>query len=110
MVLSNDIQEKLKAHRDEKAQQSNQNNSESGKKFSTEELEKISSIKNAYDAITLRMGQVHFELGSLTDEKAELENQFSKNREEEIGFAKQLTEKYGKGSLDISTGIFTPTE
>ena len=39
-----------------------------------------------------------------------LESDFGKNREQEVVFAKQLTEKYGKGSLDISTGIFTPAE
>ena len=40
----------------------------------------------------------------------DLESEFNKNREAEVLFAKQLTEKYGKGSLDISTGIFTPAE
>ena len=105
MVLSNDIQVKLSKHREEKATQAS-----TGKKFSKEELDQISSIKSNYDAITLRMGQVHFELGALNEEKINLEEDFNKNRGEEVEFAQQLTQKYGKGSLDISTGIFTPAE
>jgi len=105
MVLNQDIQEKLSKHREEKATQS-----PTEKKFSKEELDQISSIKSNYDAITLRMGQVHFELSALNEEKINLESDFGKNREQEVVFAKQLTEKYGKGSLDISTGIFTPAE
>ena len=105
MVLNQDIQEKLNKHREEKAKQTT-----SEKRFSKEELEKISEIKSNYDAITLRMGQVHFELNALNEEKTSLEADFNKNREQEVVFAKQLTEKYGKGSLDISTGIFTPAE
>lgn len=109
MVISQDIQQKLEKHREEKA---NQKASESltEKKFSKEELDKISEIKSNYDAITLRMGQLHFELDSLNREKNSLEVAFNDNRESEVEFAKQLTQKYGKGSLDISTGIFTPTE
>ena len=30
--------------------------------------------------------------------------------EQEKTIAKELTDKYGKGSLDIETGTFTPTE
>ncbi len=56
------------------------------------------------------MGQVHFELQSLTKEKDNLEAAFTDNRDNEVEFAKSLTEKYGKGSLDIETGIFTPSE
>ena len=109
MVISQDIQQKLEKHREERAaKKATENTTE--KKFSQEELEKISEIKSNYDAITLRMGQLHFELDSLTKEKSNLEAAFNENRETEVAFAQQLTEKYGKGSLDISTGIFTPTE
>jgi len=108
MVLQNDIKDKLNKHRSEKASQAQEKPAE--KKFSTEELDMISDIKSNYDSITLRMGQLHFELSSLSEEKLNLETDFNKNREQEVDFAKQLTDKYGKGSLDISTGIFTPAE
>ena len=108
MNQEQEIQEKLKEHRDKKAQDSNPK--EQPKKFTKEELDKITEIKTTYDRVTLRMGQLHFELSSLTTEKSELENLFDKNRESEIKFAQELNTKYGKGTLDIETGIFTPVE
>mgnify|MGYP003154746588 FL=1 len=109
MVISQDIQQKLEKHREERAAKK-ATEAPTEKKFSQEELEKINEIKSNYDAITLRMGQLHFELDSLNKEKNDLEVAFDENRKSEVAFAQQLTQKYGKGSLDISTGIFTPTE
>jgi len=105
-VLTQDEQQKLEAHRAQRAQQ--QENSII--KFSTEELDSIARIKQSYDSLTLRMGQIHFELKSLDKEKDNVESLFNKNRDDEVQFAQDLTTKYGKGSLDIETGIFTPSE
>jgi|TARA_R110000744_G_C19359626_1_gene561297 hypothetical protein len=102
-----EIQDKLNQHRINKAETGNK---DSSTKFTNEELKAISDIKQSYDSLTLRMGQIHFELKSLTSEKENVENLFSKNRDEEVQFAQDLTSKYGKGSLDIETGIFTPSE
>ena len=107
MVKEKEIEEKLKAHRAEKAVQKTE---ETVKKFSTEELTKISTIKTTYDQVTLRMGQIHFELIGLQDEKERMENMFTENRATEVKFAEDLSVKYGKGTLDIETGIFTPVE
>jgi len=106
-VLTQDEQQKLEAHRAQKAQEKQEN---STIKFSTEELNSIAKIKQSYDSLTLRMGQIHFELKSLDKEKDNVEHLFNKNRDEEVQFAQDLTAKYGKGSLDIETGIFTPSE
>ena len=80
------------------------------KKFTDEELKTISEIKQIYDNTTLRIGQLHFEEKQLLNERAELERMFNNNREKEIKFAQELNDKYGKGTLDIETGIFTPVE
>ena len=108
MNQEQEIQEKLQAHREKKAQEPKA--TAEVKKFSKEELDKITEIKQTYDRITLRMGQLHFELQALTSEKSELESLFDRNRESEIKFAQDLNTKYGKGTLDIETGIFTPVE
>jgi len=108
MNQEQEIQEKLQAHRAKKAQESA--GKEEPKKFSKEELDKITDIKRTYDQVTLRMGQVHFELSALAKEKEELEKLFEDNRNSEIKFAQDLNIKYGKGTLDIETGIFTPVE
>jgi len=107
-VLTQDEQQKLEAHRAEKAQQ--QANTMEAKKFTDEELNSIESIKQSYDGITLRMGQLHFELSALQLEKENLENSFKENRKAEVEFAQSLTTKYGKGTLNIETGMFTPSD
>jgi len=107
MNKEKDIADKLQAHRAEKATENTKN---TAKKFTKEEINKISTIKLTYDQVTLRMGQIHFELSALTDEKTSLENMFNENRTTEIKFAEDLSTKYGKGTLDIETGIFTPVE
>jgi len=74
MNQEQEIQEKLQAHREKKAQEPKA--TAEVKKFSKEELDKITEIKQTYDRITLRMGQLHFELQALTSEKSELESLF----------------------------------
>jgi len=109
MNKEQEIAEKLAAHRAEKAEESKVEESKT-KRFTDEELKTISEIKQMYDNTTLRIGQLHFEEKQLLKERAELERMFNNNREKEIKFAQELNDKYGKGTLDIETGIFTPVE
>jgi len=109
MNKEQDIADKLATHRSEKAETKTQENSKT-KTFTQEELENISNIKQIYDNATLRIGQLHFEEKQLLNERAELEILFKNNREKEVKFAQDLNSKYGKGTLDIETGIFTPVE
>tara|TARA_R110001583_G_scaffold3293_12_gene21306 strand:- start:1189 stop:1515 length:327 start_codon:yes stop_codon:yes gene_type:complete len=108
MNKEQEIAEKLQNHRVEKSEKEEQK--EGVTKFTNEELGNITKIKETYDQVTLRMGQVVFEEKAVVLEKAELEKIFDKNREDEVKFAQELNKKYGKGSLDIQTGIFTPVE
>ena len=109
MNKEQEIAEKLAAHRAEKAAEKQATESKT-KKFTDEELKTISEIKQIYDNTTLRIGQLHFEEKQLLNERDELERMFNNNREKEIKFAQELNDKYGKGTLDIETGIFTPVE
>lgn len=109
MNKEQEIAEKLAAHRAGKAEESKAKESKT-KRFTDEELKTISEIKQMYDNTTLRIGQLHFEEKQLLKERVELERMFNNNREKEIKFAQELNDKYGKGTLDIETGIFTPVE
>ena len=46
----------------------------------------------------------------LEEQEKFLQNQIKELEQEEATIAKQLSDKYGKGSIDIQTGEFTPTE
>ena len=107
MNKEQEIAEKLQKHRAEKPTDTVESKT---KTFSKEELEKIGLIKETYDNITLRMGQIVFELKNLNQEESDLHAHFEKTRKDEVDFAQELNDKYGKGTLDISTGIFTPVE
>ena len=111
MVLQQGVQEKLDKHREQRAAtkevENAQETNQTEVKFTTEELAKIGEIKDLYEGLTRRMGQIHFELKSLETQRTESEKLFEKNRQDEVDLAKTLSDKYGVGTLDIETGVFT---
>jgi hypothetical protein len=79
-------------------------------KFSDDELKQISDIRTAYAEITNRFGQIQLTKYNLQkqEEQAEIDFESVKVREQEV--LKGITEKYGPGTLDPNTGVFTPSE
>ena len=79
-------------------------------KFSDDELKQISDIRTAYAEITNRFGQIQLTKYNIQkqEEQAELDFESIKVKEQEV--LKGITEKYGPGSLDPNTGVFTPSE
>ena len=79
-------------------------------KFSDDELKQISDIRTAYAEITNRFGQIQLTKYNIQkqEEQAELDFESIKVKEQEV--LKGITEKYGPGSLDPNTGVFTPFE
>ena len=54
------------------------------------------------------MGQISLSKIQLENREKSVLNTLGEVREKENELAKELTEKYGKGSLNIETGEFTP--
>ena len=79
-------------------------------KFSEDELKQISEIRTAYAEITNRFGQIQLTKYNLQkqEEQAEIDFESIKIKEQEI--LQKITEKYGPGTLDPNTGVFTPSE
>ena len=79
-------------------------------KFSDDELKQITEIRTAYAEITNRFGQIQLTKYNIQkqEEQAELDFESIKVKEQEV--LKGITEKYGPGSLDPNTGVFTPSE
>jgi hypothetical protein len=77
-------------------------------KFTEEELQTLQNLQSTYNQITLAMGQVSLQKIQLENRKESILNTLSEVREKENTLAKELTDKYGKGSLNIETGEFTP--
>ena len=86
-------------------------------KFTNEELEKIKNIQNQYIDIQNAFGQVSLsrlrlqEQIQLLDEKDEENKQkFYDVQKNEKQFLDEITKKYGDGSLNPDTGVFTPNK
>ena len=79
-------------------------------KFSEDELKQISEIRTAYAEITNRFGQIQLTKYNLQkqEEQAEIDFESVKVKEQEV--LQGITDKYGPGTLDPNTGVFTPSK
>jgi predicted DNA-binding protein (UPF0278 family) len=65
--------------------------------FSQQELNEIKDLR---DKVNQKI--------KLEEQEISLKNQLNLIEKEESNLAKKLTTKYGKGSIDLETGTFTP--
>ena len=79
-------------------------------KFTEDELKSLKSLQNQSQVATLQFGQLYLSKLRLEEQESQLKNQLKQLEQEEAKAAQTLTEKYGKGTIDIESGEFTPTE
>ena len=79
-------------------------------KFTEDELKSLKSLQNQSQVATLQFGQLYLSKIRLEEQEVTLKNYVKSLGEEEARIAKELSDKYGKGSIDIETGEFTPVE
>ena len=77
--------------------------------FSEPELKEIKDLRLSLDTVTFQLGQISVEQFKLEEQETILKNKLKDLEKKEISIAKKLTSKYGKGSMDIETGTFTPS-
>ena len=89
---------------------------ENKKQFSEEEMKKLRDVQIGYSNIRSDFGQLYMSRIRLSEQEKDLENfeaeinkRFQDLQNEEKAFLDKTTEKYGQGTLDPDTGIFTPT-
>ena len=79
-------------------------------KFTEEELKQIQELQNHYGQITMAMGQLVISRLNLDTREKSIKETLQDTRNKEQEMAAALNEKYGKGTLDIESGDFTPEE
>mgnify|MGYP003129028581 CR=1 FL=1 len=79
-------------------------------KFTPQEISQIKDFQEKYNQITVQLGQLTISEIKLKEQKDILKSNLTSLEQEEQKIAQDLTKKYGKGSIDIETGEFTPTE
>ena len=84
-------------------------------KFTDEELTSLQELQNTYASISTQFGQVKVNrinlernLESLDVTERSLEEAWENNRQVESDLVKSLNEEYGAGTLNPTTGEFTP--
>ena len=83
-------------------------------KFTKEELDEINEIQKKYASIQLKLGQLGFaklridnEINTIQSSEQLLRGEYKETQDEEEKFIEGITKKYGEGTLDPKTGIFT---
>ena len=79
-------------------------------KFSEDELKKIMEIRTSYAEITNRFGQIQLTKYNLQKQEEQAEIDFESIMVKEQEVLQGITDKYGPGTLDPNTGVFTPSK
>ena len=86
-------------------------------KFTKDELNSIEELRNNYNSVTNALGmlevsrmQTEKRLETIESDKIRLETQYEQLTMAEKELINSLTEKYGQGSIDINSGVFTPVK
>jgi len=79
-------------------------------KFTEEELTQVQNIQKSYLNVQNQFGQLKLAQIRLDEQEVDLEEALKSIQSEEKKFLDGITSKYGQGTLNPETGVFTPTE
>jgi hypothetical protein len=86
-------------------------------KFTDKELESLSGLAQGYQTTQAAFGQLRVQKillsqqqEGLEEAEVKLETDYITLQDKERELVKELNDKYGPGSLDPQTGVFTPVE
>ena len=77
-------------------------------KLTEQEFKKVSDLKIKFNQIVETTGAIEVQIMQLQAQKEELKVSLVDLRKEELVVAKELEEKYGKGTISLDTGEFSP--
>ena len=79
-------------------------------KLSEEEIQTLSQLQSNQQNLIKSFGEIEFKIQLAEIKKDSLVEALTslRNKEEEIG--KTLQDKYGNGTIDLESGLFTKTE
>tara|TARA_R110001592_G_scaffold100606_1_gene285459 strand:+ start:1732 stop:2025 length:294 start_codon:yes stop_codon:yes gene_type:complete len=78
--------------------------------FSQEELNEIRDLRTELNQITFQLGQIKINKIRIENTEILIKKDLINLEEKESKIAKKLSDKYGKGSIDIETGTFIPSK
>ena len=75
-----------------------------------EELSRLQEANNKVADIVASLGQIEIQISLLKDNKRSLLGTFAQIQQDQEQLATELTQKYGDGTIDITSGEFTKAE
>ena len=79
-------------------------------KFTEEEMKQIQNIQVSYQNVQSQFGQLKLAQIRLDEQEVDLEEALKAVQSEEKKFLDGITDKYGQGTLNPETGVFTPAK
>jgi hypothetical protein len=79
-------------------------------KLSEEVLNSIKELQQSRQVVVLELGEIALAKLSLEDREGSAENFLAEMRAKEVELTKTLEQEYGKGTINLETGEFTPIE
>ena len=86
-------------------------------KFSEEELKSITDVRNNYTQLKNQLGElqvqrilIEAQLEALEKAESDTQEKYKQALQTEQKLVIDLDKKYGRGNLDMETGVFTPFE
>ena len=78
--------------------------------FTKQELNELKNLRDKINEMSFQFGQLAIQKIKLEEQESTLKKKLKSIEKEETTIAKKLTDKYGKGSIDLETGTFIPLE
>jgi len=75
--------------------------------LASEELSRLQEFNNKAADIVASLGQIEIQISLLKDNKRSLLDTFSQIQQDQDQLAQELTQKYGDGTIDMTSGEFT---
>ena len=86
----------------------NQTTSSEPTKFTEEEMKELGDIRQSYEQITLALGRLYLQKREIDSEERRINNELENTEKAEKVLLQKILEKYGEGTVDPNTGVFTP--
>ena len=82
----------------------------SKQKLTKEEIETIKDLQSSRNNIIVELGNLEAYLFELSTKKTQLQGQLSELGVKDQELGKELSDKYGNGSIDLEKGEFIPQD
>ena len=76
--------------------------------FDSKEINQIKELKSELSKLTAQAGQLYINKIKIKEAEETIKKQLIILEKKETDMAKTLSDKYGKGSIDLVSGTFTP--